>query len=202
MKKPQKNLLRNRSLMLTIAFVGLLAGLFLYQLSSLTSGISGRELKTAVTPLGWHGLINSPYFIALDGVRSVVFVIFGHASALTLRLPNVLFGVIAVAAFTGLIYNWHGKRTTLLAGLLFATSAWVLHVSRIATYDVMYLTVIPVLIYLHVKLQDADSSSKWLLVAALTWSTLALLPGIIWLVLLEVIRLSKNLLLWALIRVA
>jgi hypothetical protein len=164
----------------------LLSGLLLYRLSSITSGISPAEVLTASSPLGWHGLYQHAFYFPINAVRSVLFFLFGHTNAFIVRLPNVPFGGIAILALGSVIWAWYGRRTALLATAMFATSAWTLHVSRLATNDVMYLLALPVILSLHVLLQRKDSRPVLLYLALMSWSLLALVPGLIWLVLVEV----------------
>src|SRR5438445_13046759 len=130
---------------LLAAAVGL-GWLLLFRLGSLTGGLSAGEMTAATTPVGWHGMYHHTLYLPLKCVRSVAFVVFpGHGQTLT-RLPNTLFGALAIIAFTWLVRLWHSTRTAVLAGLLFATGAWVLHVSRLASFDVLYLWATPTLL--------------------------------------------------------
>src|SRR4051812_4116202 len=119
-----------RMLWLVLAGLGLLS-LLLYRLGNLTAGLSAAEYRAANLPLGWHGIYHDPAYLPLKVVRSVLFFFFpDHGPALS-RLPNVLFGFLSIVSFIWLIRIWHGKRLALITGLLFASSAWTLHVSRL-----------------------------------------------------------------------
>lgn len=182
------------------AFIGERAGFFLWsivvlaglgwlllnQLGSLTDGISLGELHAAVAPVGWHGIYHNPLYLPLKLVRSVVFYVFPvHGQTLT-RLPNIIFGALAVLSFVWLIRFWHGSRTALFAGLLFATGAWTLHVSRLASFDILYLWGMTALLLNHVLLHRyRDNVVAWY-GSLVIWGLMLYIPGFVWLVLVEI----------------
>ncbi len=174
-----------RQIGLVAAIIIVLGGLLTYHLGSLPGGVSGGEVVTANLALGWHGLYHQPLYLPLNVVRSVVFFIFGHHGQLLTRLPNVVFGALTMAAFVWLIRLWHGGRTMLLAGALFVTSAWVLHASRLASYDVLYLWALPTLLLIQAALQRRPHSTLVNYGAVMVWGMMLYIPGLVWLLLLS-----------------
>jgi hypothetical protein len=186
MKKIRRQLAvhRRKYALLAVAFI-VVSFLLLYKLGSLVGGLSLGEVAASRAPVGWHGIYHQPLYLPLNLVRSVVFFLFAdHGQSLT-RLPNTLFGLLAVFSFAWLVKLWHGTRTALFAGCLFAASAWVLHVSRLAGFDVLYLWAIPTLLVAHAKLQRQSSSAPIFYGSMLVWGVLLYIPGLIWLLLLE-----------------
>jgi hypothetical protein len=159
--------------------------LLLYHLGSLTHGLSYGEVQAATVAVGWHGIYHAPLDLPLKAIRSVVFYIFPtHGQTLT-RLPNAFFGALAIISFGWLTWLWHGRRTALLVSALFATSAWVLHVSRLASYDVLYLWSITTLLLTHALLYRYPKQTyAWYGVLAF-WGLLLTIPGMIWFLLPE-----------------
>jgi hypothetical protein len=134
-------------------------------------------------PVGWHGIFRQPLYLPLELARSAVFWAFpDHGQTLT-RLPNTLFGLLAIGSFIWLVRLWHGRRTALFAGLLFATAAWTLHVSRLASFDVLYLCAIPLLLVTYVKLQRDSAKAYVFYGSLLVWGVLLYIPGMVWLLL-------------------
>jgi hypothetical protein len=163
-----------------------LSWLLLYKLGSLTGGLSSGELASAVAPVGWHGIYHQPLDLPLKLVRSVVFVLFpDHGQTLT-RLPNVLFGGWAIISFAWLIRLWHGTRTAVLAGLLFATGAWTLHASRLASFDVLYLWAMPTLLLVHVLLNRYREQVLVWYGSLIIWGLMLYIPGLVWLLIIEI----------------
>ena len=165
-----------------IAFV-ILLGLMMYRLGSLTGGLSAGEVKAAIDPVGFSGIWHNPQYLPLKLIRSIdYFIVPGHGQTLT-RLPNVLFGVMTVASFGFLIWLWHGTRIAILTTLLFATSAWVLHVSRLASFDVLYLWASPMLLITQVMIyRYSDNALVWY-GCMITWGLLLYVPGLFWVIL-------------------
>jgi len=183
-----------QQVVLSAAGIVLLFGLLLYHLGSLTIGLSAVEQQTATTPLGWHGLYHHPFYLPLTFVRSIVFFLFAHHGQTLTRLPNILFGALSILAFAALIKLWHSTRTAFLATLLFATNAWVLHVSRLASYDVLYLWAMPVLLLIYMAMQKGYERPVVFYGSALLLGLLLYIPGLVWLVILEVFWLRSELL--------
>jgi hypothetical protein len=168
-----------------LVLVGL-GWLLLYKLGSLTGGLSAGEFRTATAPVGWHGIYRQPLYLPLELARSVVFWLSpGHGQTLT-RLPNAFFGGLAILSFAWLIRLWHSRRTAVLASLLFATSAWVLHVSRLASFDVMYLWATPTLLLIHSLFQKYAKNPLVWYGSLLVLGFMLYIPGLVWLVALEI----------------
>ena len=181
MKKVKKQEKRN-SIVIGWLVLSLLAlgALLLYRLGSLTHGLSQQEMQTSTAAVGWHGIYHSPLDLPLKAVRSIVFYIFpNHGQSLT-RLPNAAIGALAVISFSWLAYLWHGRRTAIFASVLFASSAWVLHVSRYASYDVVYLWAMTSLLLTHALLHHYKKQVLVWYLTLLLWGLLLPIPGMIW----------------------
>ncbi|HWB39139.1 MAG TPA: hypothetical protein VG604_02740 [Candidatus Saccharimonadales bacterium] len=181
-----RGLWRNRKkLGLVTLGLGLIAMLMFYKLGSLVGGLSSGEKHTASLPVGWQGIYHNAFWLPLKLIQSLVFgLVPSHGQTLS-RLPSILLGACAIIAFFLLLKLWHGWRTALLAGLLFATSAWTLHISRLVAYDVVDLSLLPILLLANVCLHRWPAN-KWLGFGYLVLCGLLLyVPGGIWLVALN-----------------
>lgn len=163
------------------------AWLLLYRLGSLTGGLSHGEVVASAAPVGWHGIYNAPLGLPLKIVRSVVFFLFSDHGQTLSRLPNVVFGGLSILSFAVLIRLWHGARVAALATALFAVGAWTLHVSRLASSDVMYLWAMPTLLVSHFLLRKYYKRSLVWLGSMIVWGLLLYIPGMIWLVAADVL---------------
>jgi hypothetical protein len=167
--------------------LALLAGLLLYKLGSLVGGLSRTEINSAAAGVGWHGIYHDPLYLPIKLVRSIVFWLAPDHGQLLTRLPNAIFGGLAIIVFAWLIRLWHGYRTALLTTALFATSAWTLHVSRLASYDVLYLWALPTLLIIQILLHRyGDKAVVWY-GSLLIWGSMLYIPGLVWLILLQVL---------------
>lgn len=159
----------------------LLGALFLFKLGLLTSGISQTELQAANKSLGWHGLYHDPLNASINFLRSGVFCLYPNFDAGLLRLSNAIFGIIGVIAFYFVIRSWHGYKIAWLTTLMFATSAFTLHVSRVATYDVMYFIAVPLIFFNYLLLRKYPGSKWAFLFSLAVWLNLIYTPGLVWL---------------------
>lgn len=159
------------------------AFLLLYRLGTLVPGLSLNELHTVRTPLGWHGLYEQPFYLPLKLIRSVVFFIFADHGQLLTRLPNALFGGLSILAFAGVVRLWHGTRTAVLATLLFACGAWILHSSRLASFDVLYLWAMPSLLLTYTFLHKQGLRALVWYGSLAVWGLLLYIPGLVWIIL-------------------
>ncbi len=161
--------------------------LLLYKLGNLVGGLSHTEVAAATTPVGWHGIYHQPLDLPLKLARSVAFALFpDHGQTLT-RLPNVLFGALAIVSFGTLVRLWHGRRTAVLATALFAFWAWTLHVSRLASFDVLYLWAMPTLICSHYLLRKYYQSRAVWYGNIIVWGLMLYIPGLVWLVVADIV---------------
>jgi hypothetical protein len=168
-----------------LAVIGL-GWLLLYRLGSLTGGLSANEVRITAAPLGWHGVYRQPFYLPLKLVQSAVFVVFAHHGQTLTRLPNVVFGALAIGSFAWLVRLWHSPRIALLTGLLFATGVWTLHVSRLASYDILYLWATPSILLVNSLLQRNERRRLLWFAGVCLWGLMLYIPGMVWFVLLSV----------------
>lgn len=178
----------------TVLTVGVLivVALFLYKLGSLIPRFSPTEYQTANSVLGFHGFFYHIFYLPLEMIRSIFFAIFPSHGYFTTRLPNAIFGILSIAIFSYIVYQWHGKRVALLATLLFSCSAWMLHVSRLASYDVMYAFSMLTIILVTVLIKKYKTHPYIFVLSGLLLGIAATTPGVIWLVLLALLLIKDD----------
>jgi hypothetical protein len=122
-----------------------------------------------------HNPINAPYKL-LD---FVFFRINPHNATLA-RLASVVFALTAVALFFSIMYRWHGKRTAILATVLFGTSSWLLHVGRLGVGGGT-LVLVPLILILFVSWLNATERHGSALVCMAIVTAFALFTaGAVW----------------------
>src|SRR6201999_2850511 len=115
----------------------------------------------------------------------VFLTIFSHHGLTITRLPSVVFGLLAFAAFAYVLRRWYGMRTAGFGLLLFATSSWYLHVSRHASPDVLYLWAMPMLLATHIAWERHMRKPFISFVAIAILGALLYIPGMFWLILVS-----------------
>lgn len=166
----------------------LASGLFIWHLSGLTAGLfSKHEATLEQATYGWHGLWNHPLYLPFVAIWSVLKLIGSPvASPFWWRLPSVFAVIAAVICFGIIVRAWLGTRTAVLSTLLFAASAWTLHVGRLIGYEALLLLVIPVLFAVDRLLHKAAPSWLRATVTLIIWGLTLYLPGGIWLVAVQI----------------
>ena len=175
---------RGKIVLWSLVALGAVTSLMLYRLGSQLPGLSITERATAGALHGWHGLSVNPFFLPLGALRSLSYLVLGH-SAFATRLPNVLFGIITVGLFAILIRFWHGNRTALFATVLFGCSSWLLHVSRLASTDILYLLAVPLLLVVQLLMYKRATNPLVWYGSIAACCLLLYVPGLVWLVALS-----------------
>lgn len=161
----------------TVAF------LLIFRLGSLVGGMSEGELKTASATVGWHGIYHDPLYLPIKLVRSFVFFVSPDHGQTLSRLPSIIFGFLTLLSFATLVRLWHGTRTAVFATILFGSSAWFLHASRLASNDVLYLWATPTLLLGHLFLQKYSDNKLLVRLTFLTYIVMLYVPGLLWFIL-------------------
>jgi hypothetical protein len=139
------------------------------------------------------------YYKPLDlpqrAVQVVVSTVSGHSRSLAInRLSSVVFGLATIGLFAVLIKYWHGGRTALLATILFACDAWLLHISRLATTDVLYLWAIPLLLTVQLFMHKHSNRPLVFYGSIAICGLVLYIPGLVWLVILSLFWQRKSIL--------
>ncbi|MEI9913890.1 MAG: hypothetical protein WDN66_02695 [Candidatus Saccharibacteria bacterium] len=174
--------------------VGLAAVAFLmfYKLGSIMPGITVSEKAFYNAPLGWHGIYKDPLNLPMNILWSLVFKLMSPVGIFLLRAPAALTGGLTIIAFYALLQLWYGTRTAVFGSILFATSAWTLHVSRIADYNVEYLAAIVFFMLSTAILQKRYESKYTYWLINLAWSLLLYVPGMVILIAYNLYRQRKE----------
>jgi 4-amino-4-deoxy-L-arabinose transferase-like glycosyltransferase len=130
----------SRATLLTIIAVAALGALMGYRLGNLTPGISEPELATyeSANSLGeiLDNPVNGPYKSTIYLVTRVFDNSFG------LRLTGAVIGALSVVLFFLLARKIFNTMTVLSVTIMFATSSLLLHTARLATGEVMLLSLL------------------------------------------------------------
>jgi hypothetical protein len=151
-----------------------------FKLHSLLPGYNVAELQTyqASTSLKTilHHPVNAPYLI-LSWL-----VVKSHTTQplFYLRIISATLGLCTLALFTWLLHHWHGNRVALIGTLLFGTSSWLLHITRLGTPAILLFGLFA-LVACGIWLQN--TRSPYAIVALLILSAaLMYVPGMPWII--------------------
>ncbi len=104
-----------------------------------------------------------------------------HYGPVAMRLPGVLFAGLVIFCFYKVIANWYTRRIALFGVITLASSSWLLHSTRIAGHDAVYLLLFA-LFGASVWLQRSPASRYAPAGCAAICAILLYIPGMIWFV--------------------
>ena len=124
-------------LLIAVAIAALITLTFRLVLTVPTLHVAEQTLPTARESLStlWNAPIEAPIHIA-RGLVALVSPVTGVGMS---RLPSVLLGVAAILVLYIVLKRWYKYRLAFFGAALLVTSAWMLHVARLATSDVVYV---------------------------------------------------------------
>jgi hypothetical protein len=181
-----------RAITLVSVIFAVVLWLMFYRLGNIIGGVSHAEASVMKLPLGWHGLYKDPLNLPINVLRSIEMKYFSPLSQTLLRLPNVVFGILTIICFYALCYIWYGFRIAIMTSAMFAASAWTMHVSRYASYDVEYLFAITLFLLTTAILHKQPKNKYWYSVINFIWSILLFIPGMVWFIGYDIWRQRKE----------
>jgi hypothetical protein len=190
---PLKAALKNNwSVLLAYAVsLSLFVALYTYKLSALTGQkASFLEKNSLLQGSSWHAIyynpLNAPYFITLRFLRYL------HGGLLTIRLASIIWALVATYILFLVVRRLHGKFIGLLGAILFAASAWVLHIGRFVGPDVLLLSAGLVILLLFLRKKPGEAKNTithsyplWFLLVIVVGELYV--PGVVWLIMLSAI---------------
>ncbi len=172
--------------LIIIALAAVSIGILFFQLSTLLPGPNAAELNNlnnisegAINPI--HALIQEPIFLPFT-FGMYLLQLFSLDSIGWLRSISVAFGLLSVLSVYYIISRWHTFRVSVLATLLYATSAGLLHVARLGDEQSTYL-LLPLVIAIGLYGKGQKAIAPKLIALALAAILTLYLPGTIWIVL-------------------
>ncbi len=170
------------TLVIVVAALGLLLA---SQLETLLPGYSKVEVMTVhsigVTEI-IHNPLNAPYKVITLVINKII-----DNPLLATRLSASIFGVATLGLFYVGIRHWHAKRTAFLAAVLFACSAWFLHVARFGAADILLPFNILLLAVSSYWIATSKHAKISYFVAILAIGLSIYTPGMVWFILLGII---------------
>jgi hypothetical protein len=177
-----------------LAAIGFLALAFLmfFRLGNIMPGISPNEYSLYFLKLGYHGIYNNPLNLPMKVIWSDNFKYFTPLGQTMLRVPSAIVGILTVLAFFALLKIWHGLRSAVLGTILFTTSAWTLHVSRLATLNVEYLAAMTFFLLSTAVLQKGYQRKYIYWIINFLWGLLLYVPGMVFILAYNAYRQRKD----------
>lgn len=159
--------------------------LFTFRLSSLNTGMNEFEINTISSSSNLTDLINNSSNIPYRFFIYLTNSIYPHHIFLY-RLTSVIWALLFIYIFYLVIKKKFGPNIATILGLLLMTSAWVLHTSRTAVPDVLYLSTI-LIFWFREYLKENRNLNKLFLVLVSMIVFYLYVPGMIWIGLIGIL---------------
>jgi len=159
--------------------------LFTFRLSFLNTGMNKYEINTINSSSSLSDLINNssnlPYRVFIYLTNNI------HPHHIFFyRLTSVIWALLFIYIFYLVIKKKFGPNIATILGLLLMTSAWVLHTSRTAVPDVLYLSTI-LIFWFREYLKENRNLNKLFLVLVSMIVFYLYVPGMIWIGLIGIL---------------
>lgn len=169
----------------TLLSVLMLASIFGIALGKIPPGIADVESQTiqaiqAKTIGIRHILFNDPLYLIWKLPLYLLEKI-NLTSVSWIRSIGASFAVVSSLSIYLILKRWHSTRVAFLTTVLFASSSWILHYSRLAIPETSLL-LLPVLIFLGIKMIQENSSLIYTYVIIVFSSLMLYIPGLIWII--------------------
>lgn len=143
------------------------AGLRLWRIGEAPGGLYRDEAYNGLDALNVLAGRHALYFPANNG-REPVYIyltaasvaIFGR-TALAVRLPSALIGVLTTLSVAGLARAWFGRRVGWLAGWLWAVTLWPMHLGRIGFRATLLPLALSLAVWLGVCAYRRSGAQAW-----------------------------------------
>ncbi len=169
------------------------AGILGFQLGNLNKGVSTAE-HTYITSIDSGAkILKDPVYIVHKLPTYTLFKLKVHNIA-AYRAISALIATLAIVSCFFILREWYTIRVAIIGSWLFLTSAWVLHIGRMANPEASYLLLMPVL-WIVIWLYTTTLRKSALFVLSLFLAICTYIPGFGWLFLIAGIW--KHKLLWA-----
>lgn len=156
-----------------------------YRLGSLTNGLSPLEVQNLHSYSSLHAILANPMNAPYKVLGWVIgHILPAHSTALV-HLTSVVFGLATLISFSYSVQRWYGLRAAIFGVILFATSSWFLHVSRVSLLDVEFLWASTTIVALHVLLHAHGDRFFARFAWCIGMVAMIFIPGMVWFVLLN-----------------
>ncbi len=187
-KQPKQRKINWWAIILIVLALAAIVFLMIYRLGNLMPGITYNENTLYGMRLGWHGIYHNPLNLPMKLLWSIDFKLFAPIGHFLLRLPSAITGGLTIVAYYILLQLWFGTRSAIIGTILFATSAWTLHVSRLATIDIEYLAATTFFLLLAAILQKKIKTKYIYWLINIAWGLLLYVPGMVFLIVYNIFR--------------
>lgn len=141
-------------------------------------GFSRTELDSLLQGSSLRNILNNPINAPYKLFGRAVIALHSPNSLVYLRRVSAALGLLTLTLFCLLLTIWHNYRTAIFGSIIFGTSSWFLHISRLATPEVLMFGLFALFVLGSLLFKTANS--VLLIFTVLFAIALIYIPGMIW----------------------
>lgn len=153
----------------------IVCGILGFRLGSLTGGVSLSERDYIASVDSGRELLQNPTY-ALHKIPTYLLFKLDIQRIAFYRLVSVIFAALSVVSCFFILREWSTDRIAILGTWLFLTSAWLLHIGRLASPEASYLLILP-LVWAAIWLYNTTLRKTALIVLSLLSGMAFYIPG-------------------------
>lgn len=169
----------------------MVAGFYSFKLGSLVPGASKPEVAYLTSTRSGRTIVENPV-LAMHKIPVYGLFKLGINNIAAYRAVSVLFAALSILGCFFVLREWYSIRVAILGTWLYMTSAWILHIGRLATPEATFLLISPFVWAVLWLYFTTLHKSAWAVLSILT-ALCFYIPGFIWLVLFLTIWQHKRL---------
>lgn len=151
------------------------------ELGTLVPSFSVPELAARADANSINKLLANPLFLP-HKLMQYTLLRLGHTGAFWMRSVSAIWGLVVVLIFFDIIRQWYSRRIAIMGTALLLTSAWFLHMSRLATPEIMY-TISIGLLWVGMRLKSVSAPRvRTIFASILILGCCLYVPGLAWIV--------------------
>lgn len=163
--------------------IATIAFLLTFKLGTLVPGLSQPEANVKSQSISLRQIArnpdNAPYKLIEHGLIKI-----HYAKNRVIRVSSVIFGLMAIVLFYYIAKSWFSKQVAILSTLLFASSAWFLHTTRIATPLIMLTFGVMAIVAFGLWIKSTKRPNIGVLLGTILALYALYVPGLIWIVII------------------
>lgn len=161
--------------------VAVVVGVFYgFRLGSLVTGTSQPEVNYVTTIRSGRAILDNPVF-ALHKVPTYILFKLHVNSIGIFRAVSAVMAALSVMGCFFVLREWYSIRVAILGTWLYMTSAWILHIGRLATPEATFLLIMP-FVWAVLWLYFTTLHKTALAILAILTAVCFYIPGFIWLI--------------------
>lgn len=169
-----------RPILIGLSVIAVVAIFYGFKLGTLLPGVSQPEVNYIMSVRSGKTIVENPVF-AMHKLPVYGLFKLGINDIGLYRAVSAVFAALSIMGCFFVLREWYTVRVAVLGTWLYMTSAWILHIGRLATPEATFLLIMP-FVWAVLWLYFTTLHKSALAVLAILTATCLYIPGFIWLI--------------------